>query len=174
MWLTSASSTMVANVASTSLSSNSPLRCSAHRCSSCCRDSGTFGASSGFIFRSFCRMRISSDRDVEIELDPPPVLSVDLFHVWGLIGAGRDTGDPEPQARNIPSMHLQLPGTRITPPDGCDGVTATPPTTTSRFDKEFGDLRRCTARRGWIEMKARPTTSALHRIKKACRPDSEK
>src|SRR2546430_5621999 len=45
MWLTWASSTMVASVASTSLVSNSPLRCSSHRCSSCCLESGPFTTS---------------------------------------------------------------------------------------------------------------------------------
>src|SRR6266571_1509963 len=64
MWLTWASSTMVASVASTSLVSNSPLRCSSHRRSSSCRESVAFAVSGRVIVYSLLLLG-------QIDLDPP-------------------------------------------------------------------------------------------------------
>src|SRR5207245_7578060 len=55
---------MVASVASTSLASNSPLRCSSHRCSSCCRESVAFAVSGRVIVYSLLLLG-------QIDLDPP-------------------------------------------------------------------------------------------------------
>src|SRR6266446_4208686 len=55
---------MVASVASTSLASNSPLRCSSHRCSSSCRESIAFAVSGRVIVYSLLLLG-------QIDLDPP-------------------------------------------------------------------------------------------------------